>query len=117
MTDMHNVTFWKTCFQLFLTWAFFYVSMMNYIFFLKSSLLKPSKKLELDLNADVKVTNPFQFDAEALVPGLIAHVSPVCVSNNPAVHLEHHAYLRLGHTHTYTTTTAPVKTNKRDFFR
>lgn len=73
--------------------------MINYIFFLKSSLLWKPSKLEFDLNAEVKVTNPFEFNAEALVPGLIAHMSPVCVSNNPAVHLEYHAYLRLGCTH------------------
>ncbi len=36
---------------------------------------------------EVKVTDPFQFNAEALAPGLVALLSPVSAPHDPAVHL------------------------------
>ena len=47
-----------------------------------------------NLLSEVKVSDPFQFNAEALAPGLFTQLSPVCVSHDPVVHLQHGADLR-----------------------
>lgn len=42
------------------------------------------------------ITDPLQFDAEALVPGFFTHRPPVCATHHPVIHLQHCADFRYG---------------------